>query len=166
MKISKYLNGKNDIIINDEVKLTANEIEFNLEPNFKVPIKIDCYSLIDDKYINIKYSNGNIESVNLSSEYFKDLEKLEDDRAILICTNTKEFLERLQKNTNSNIKFGKVKYYKQNNHPFYKDINKMSFKQKNEAAIKSLFLKNEKYEKQKEYRIVAINLEEDFIKNV
>lgn len=60
-------------------------------------MKIDCYSLIDDKYINIKYSESNIKSVNLSSEYFKDLEKLEDDRAILICTNGREFLKRLQK---------------------------------------------------------------------
>jgi len=78
VKISKTLNKKNDIIINNEIKTTTNEIEINLEPNFTVPMKIDCYSLIDDKYINIKYSESNIKSVNLSSEYFKDLEKLED----------------------------------------------------------------------------------------
>ncbi|MBF0813263.1 hypothetical protein IR133_06005 [Staphylococcus saprophyticus] len=162
--IEKRLNKEQgyDIYIDDIYGGNAESIGLNLTPTLSIPIKISCFSYVDENYV-IRKDN----TINIKKEYFYELEQFNGDRCVLLCTNVDEFINRIRKAINKKniaIKASKVYYY--DDHPLFEDVKKLNEKTDEELfdlAYKSMFYKQQKYYKQKEWRIVTKNLHDNFI---
>ncbi|MBM0846119.1 hypothetical protein D0420_12530 [Staphylococcus saprophyticus] len=171
VKITNNLNGKHTVKIEPHnsdisIEFIADGIIEAKEPIFKSTIKIDCYSIVDEEYIEKEFKDNNLININVNTNFFEELERLEPDRDILICYNAEEFIDRINKNLKKKFLSRKVKYFPVNENPYAKhirNIENLSYEKQHNIAIDSIFQKEETFKNQKEYRLAVIDLDDDFI---
>ncbi|WP_398574492.1 hypothetical protein [Staphylococcus equorum] len=171
VKITNKINGNHTVKIepynsNISLEFITDGIVEAKEPIFKNSIKIDCYSIVDEKYIEEKIMPNNLSGIDINPAFFKELEELEPNRDLLVCYNGEEFVDRINKNTETKVVTRKIKYFPLNENPYAKHIRtieNLSYEEQHDIAINSIFQKEEIFKNQKEYRISTIDLNGDFV---
>lgn len=142
-------------------KVKVKEVIFKNTPNINKDFKICCFSMIRESDL-VKSDDG---IYHLSQNFINEISGIRDNRNIYITIDFEHFKNRLIKyfsDNNTYFKGDSVEYFKDKHPLFYKieKNKKLTF----EDIVKVSFFKPDKYANQKEYRILAYNLNGNKIK--